>query len=65
MLLLQGLINQQVQSQEPAATIWHVCAWVDEEGEPLMEDLLHPTAQGCVTPQVTPPPNEVTGSSVP
>lgn len=33
-------------------------------GELLMEDLLHPTEQGCVTLQVTPPPNEVTGSSV-
>lgn len=32
-------------------------------GELMMEDLLHPTAQGCVTLQVTPPPNEVTGSS--
>lgn len=30
-LLLQCLINQQVQSQERASTIGHVCAWVDRE----------------------------------
>lgn len=29
-----------------------------------MEGLLHTTAEGRVTQQVTPPPNEVTGSSV-
>lgn len=77
-LLLQCLINQQVQSQERASTIGHVCAWVDREeriptgtggqrrrGEQLlMEGLLHTSAGGCVTLQVSPSPNEVTGSSV-
>lgn len=61
MLLLQCLINQQVQSQERALTIGHVCAWADKEAA---DGGTFFTQLQSVTLQVTPTPTEDTGSSL-
>lgn len=62
MLLLQYLINQQVQSQERALTIGHVCAWADKEAADDGGTFF--TQLQSVTLQVTPTPTEDTGSSL-
>lgn len=68
MLLLQCLVNQQVQSQQQALLSGMFVPGSTQRkgagGELLMEGRLQTTAEGRVTLQVTPPPNEVTGFSV-